>query len=301
MKTKHFFKGFAITGTLLMLLRLLQYFFITGPDGYFTKNGILAWSVYVVLGIGAITCIIMSFASQKEQADFNRTADTKSIGLLFIVCAVIIMIITGILVSQSSFRIYFPIDQTQIPKLLNMLSAIFGILCAVYFALVGIKLRSDKPVNVPDILGIFAPLYFAFSGINEFYASFERAGKSETKLFMVTVCALALFTMSLSLCFCKAEVSRGRVIASAGMVVLSASLTSIPTLIAMAFSLAEFTVTFLLNALLHSAFLVIAYTVLIRLSFADNSKDSDEIEPVEFAPLNKFLNEIPDEDRGNNE
>lgn len=300
MKTKHILTGFAGLGALAVVLRLLQFFLITDSEGYFVNSGILSWSVYAVIGIGAIFAAVVNIITKKEQADFNAAADTKSIGVLFIVSALLIMISNGIMLSGASFKIYLPINQAQIPNILNIATALLGILGAIYFALLGISLCSDKPSRCPSVMGIFGSLYFALLGINEFYMSFDRAGQSQTKLYMVSVCAIALFTVSLSLAYCKAEVFRGRVLATAGLTLLSTALTGIPTIISMLLGSAEFSALYIVHALLHTVFAVIACTVLIRLGYEKPLYEGDP-QPIEFSPLDKYLNEIPDEDRGNDE
>ncbi len=305
MKTKHFLTTFSVLSALITVTRILQYFLITDSEGYFVLNNIasqiLSWSVYALLVAGGIIALVANFATSKEQADFNGAVGTKSIGIMFITSATLIMIVSGITLSSSSFKIILPVNQAQIPNILNIVSAVFGIVCSIYFALIGIMQTTNKSVSVPSGLGIFPPLYFALLGISEFYMSFGRANQSSTKLFMVSICSLALFTMTLSLVFCKAEASRGRVIASAGIVALSTAATGIPTILSMLFGKTAFDASWLINALIHIVFMLIAYIVLIRMSFSKQDSLPDEIEPIEFSTLDKYLNEIPDEDRGNDE
>ncbi len=305
MKTKYFLTTFTVLGALLTVARALQYFLITDSDGYFiltnTASQVLSWSVYALLAVGALTALVACFATPKKQADFDNITATKSVGIAFVISAVLIMISSGIALASSSFDFILPITQTQIPNILNIVSAVLGIICAIFFAVVGITIVSGKPMSVHQGLGIFPPLYFALIGIKEFYMSFGRANQSSTKLIMISICALALFSMALSLALCKAEVSRGRVIASAGLVVLATATTGIPTILSMLVGKTAFNPSWFIDAILHIVFMLIAYTVLIRMSFTTPVADETEIEPIEFSKFDKYLNEIPDEDRGNNE
>ena len=300
MKTKHIFSVFAGLGAVCIVLRLLQFFLITDGEGYFVNEGVLSWSVYALLGAGALFALIISFITCKEQADFEHAAGTKSIGFLLIAAAVLVMLSSGIMLAGASFELYLPITQAQIPNILNIATGALGILCALYFALLGIRLSSESKTRLSGVLGIFAPLYFALLGINEFYMSFDRAGQSQTKLYMVSVCAIALLTMSMSLCCCKAEIYRGRVIATAGITAIAASITGIPALLAMTAGRIQFSALYFAQAVLHTVFAVIAYTVLIRLCY-EKEEEAEDPQPIEFSPLDKFLIEIPDEDRGNDE
>ncbi len=304
MKIKLYLKSFAILGAVATILRCLQYAFVIGKDGYFVTGDILskilAGSVYAVLAIAAILALVVLFQKPKVQADYDELAQADSIGYLFIGVAALLMVLSGIFVSSASLNVHFPIDHTQIPNVLKLLLCLFGILSAVYFALLGVKQLSEKETKVPTILGLFVPIFFALLGVYEFFVSLNRAGQSNTKLFMVTTCAIALFTMSLSLAFCKAEVFRARVISCVGILAVATSATGLPFVIATLFGRAAFDTVLFVQALIHILFTVVAYVVLIRLIYS-KYQPKYEPEPIKDEPLDKFLNEIPDQDGGNDE
>ena len=291
-------------GAVALLLRFMQYAFVIGKDGFFAISGIpsrvLAESVYVVLAIALVLALVVFLQKPKVQADFDEIAQANSIGYLFIGVASMLMILSGVFVSSASFNVRLPIDHTQIPNVLKLLLCLFGILSAIFFALLGVKQLSAKQTKVPQALGVFPPIYFALLGVYEFFVSLNRAGQSNTKLFMVSTCTIALFSMSLSLAFCKAEVFRSRVIACVGIMVVATSATGLPFIIVTLLGNVAFDTSLLVQAIIHVLFMVIAYVVLIRLIYS-KYQPKYQPEPTKNEPLNIFLNEIPDENGGNDE
>ncbi len=305
MKIKRFLQCCTVVAPACFVIRLLQYFTVITKDGYFVHSGILSqimsWSVYVMFAVAAVFALIITFAKPKVQTDFNRAVGGKGIGFLFIIAAVFIMISSGIQFMSASYRFAWPIGQQHIPDILKILSALLGVLTAIYYALLGISKISDAPKKQNSLFAIVAPLYFAFYGICEFYTTFESAGQSETKIFMLSVCMLALFSITLALAQANAEVYDGRLAGAAGLLAVFTAVTGPAFLIATLFGRAQFNISYLVHAFVHTAFMLIAFVVLVRLGYAKPTEDIGEIEPIEFDSLDKYINEIPDEDRGNNE
>ncbi len=305
MKIKHFLLTTSVLCPVAFVLRLIQYFTVIDENGYFlhgsTLKTIISVSVYGIIAIAAILAVITAFSKPKIAAEYDCAVGGKSLGVLFVVSAVIIMITSGIFFTTASYRFSWPITPESIPNLLTVISAVLGVLSAIHFAFVGMSAMSGNKWAIARKLGIISPLYFAVYGIREFYSTFDSAGKSETKIFMLSVCMTALFIMSLVLSHVGSEIFYNRIAGSAGILAVVTAITGPAFLISMLVGKADFNIVYFLQTLLHTALMVIAFTILTRLSFINLQAEADEIEPIEFSPLDKFLNEIPDEDRGNDE
>lgn len=287
------------------ILRLVQYFTVIDGSGYFLLGGtlqkILSWSVYGIIVLTAILAIAAAFSKPKATAEFDGAVGGKAIGILFIVSAILTMITSGVFFTSASYDFSFPVTPESIPNLLTVISAVLGVFCSLHFAFVGMSALSGNKWAVARTLALFSPLYFAVLGVREFYSTFDSAGKSETKIFMLSICVTALFLMSLVLSQIGSEVYCGRIAAISGVLTVVTAITGPAYAILMLIGKTGFDTVYFIQALLHTALMFIAFTVLTRLSFIKPKEDIGEIEPIEFSPLDKYLNEIPDEDRGNDE
>ena len=304
MKIKQFLLSTAVICPLAFVARLVQYFTVIDKNGYFLHGGLLntflSFMVYAVIAVAAILAVVTAFSKPKIQANYDCCVGGKGMGALFIGCAFIVMLTSGIFFTSANYRFVFPVTPDTIPDLLTVVSAVLGVLCAVHFAFVGVSAYSGSKWAIARKLGIVSPIYFAIYGIREFYSTFDVAGKSETRILMLSICLCALFIMTLVLSHVGSEIYYNRIAGTAGILAVSCALTGPAQLIAMIIGKQDFSILYLLQALLHTALIFIAFFVLTRLSFITPEAD-EEIEPIEFSPLDKFINEIPDEDRGNDE
>lgn len=305
MKIKHFLISCAALCPIAFILRLVQHFTVVDASGYFLLGGsvqkILSWSVYGVIVITALLAIATYFSRPKVQADFDVAVGGKAIGILFIICAIVTIFTSGVFFTSASYDFVLPITPEKIPDILTVVSAVLGIFTALHFAFVGMSALSRNKWAIARTLSIFSPIYFALLGIREFYSTFDSAGKSETKLIMLTICASALFFISLTLAHTNSEIYNGRVAAFSGLLAVVSAVTGPAYLILMIIGKTAFDTVYFAQSLLHTALMIISLCVLTRVSFIEPENDDEEIEPIEFSPLDKFLNEIPDEDRGNDE
>ncbi len=305
MKIKHFLLSSAVLCPIAFILRLVQYFTVIDTSGYFLLGGtlqnIISWSVYGILALTVILSLTTVFSKQKTIVVFDDAVGGKTIGIMFIVSAILTMLTSGIFFTSASYEFTFPIKVEQIPNLVTVITAVFGILCALHFAFLGMSLLSGNKWAAARTLSVFSPVYFAIYGIYVFYTTFDSAGQSGTKIFMLSVCVIALFLVSLALAHTGSEVYTTRIAALSGILTVATSVTGPANAVAMLLGKTPFDTVYFVQAILHTALMIVAFCVLTRISFIQPKADDDEIEPIEFSPLDKFLNEIPDEDRGNDE
>ena len=86
---------------------------------------------------------------------------------------------------------------SEVPVMLHRALVLFGILTAIYLAAHGVGSISGKQPFVLRLCGFLPAVFICIYGVCEFYQSFDRAQQSGTSYFMLSLCALALFTISL--------------------------------------------------------------------------------------------------------
>ncbi len=291
MKTKHCLIFMPVFTVLCAALRTLQHLFVIDGDGYFLANNIieliLRYSVYALFVICTVFSLIAYFCGKKEAPNAKTVFGGKLMGFLFIIIALCGMMFGGLLLSSPL---------SKVPQLLCYLISLFAVCGSVMFAVVGIRILSKSEQKTVSVFGIFAPLCAVCVGIGAFYRSFESAHKSETIIFMLTLCALALFINSLCLVHGGAAVSSRRVVASAFLYPPFAASAIVSAVMTKSFSVFD-----ILQLFVFFAFIVISFVVLVRMSFIkepEQIKTDDDI----IEKLNVYLNEIPDENvRGENE
>ena len=305
MKIKRFLLSSAVLSAIAFVLRITQYFTSIDKNGYFILHSSLqkavSYSIYAVTALAVIFALAVNFSKEKTTAVYSDVVGGKTTGVMLIICAIITMLTSGVFFTSVTYDFTFPINIEQIPDVITIITAVLGIFASLHLAFSGLSVLSGNKWSAARTLCAFTPVYFALYGIYEFYTTFDSAGQSGTKLFMLSVCVIALFWASIALSHTNSEIYTTRVAALSGVLTVIGAITGPAYAVAMLVGKAQFTAVYFAQSLLHTAMMIIAFCVLVRISFIKPKEDDGEIEPIEFSPLDKYLNEIPDEDRGSDE
>lgn len=285
MKNKHCYIFSLIAAPVCALLRLVQYVTVIDSDGYFVTNSLvdkcISYSVYAVIAIAAVFALISLATGNNNEAKFFDIFSGKAMGYLCILAALCVMMMSGLRLGSSPH---------SVPAILNYALCGTGILAAIGIALYGIGALSGGFFSESHGFGVILPIYFMLLSISEFFASFERSHKSESKLYMVALCALCLFMVSFCLITSSVTVSNKRLVSTA---VLYAVCASPITIVRLPFTTP--TIYDIVESVLHTVLVVIAIIILYKAKPNVEQKDEDVSNKL-TAELDKFITEIPDEE-----
>lgn len=192
MKLKH---GLIITLILLpvtIVLRILQFLFAMDSAGYFVKDTALARflgpSLYILLIVAALVLLLVMFKKPPTILTMPDILYSKPLGVLFLVLALAIAFYGGLRLGGAAGDSRFDF------------AAPFGILSAFFFAALGFyALGGRVKFGVFAVSGLFAPVFMSLYIITLFFESFKQIKISENKFDILSVCALALIFIMLSL------------------------------------------------------------------------------------------------------
>lgn len=288
MKNKHCYIFSLIAAPVCALLRLVQYLTVIDADGYFVtatlQQKIISYSVYGVIALAAVFALISLATGNNNEAKFFDIFSGKGMGYLCIIAALCIMTMSGLRLGSSPH---------SVPTVLNYALCGVGILAAIGIALYGIGALSGGFFSESHGFGVILPIYFMLLSISEFFASFERSHKSESKLYMVALCALCLFMVSFCLITSSVTVSNKRLVSTA---VLYAVCASPITVVRLPFI--NPTTYDIVESVLHTALVIIAIIILHKAKPNTQQKEAENGNKL-AAELDKFIHEIPDEDEDN--
>lgn len=268
MKTKHALLFTAVSVPVCIVLRILQYIFVIDENGFYQPQDgfdtFIIYMLYIFLAAAAVFALFfMIFGSSQRSG--RQVLNSNAAGFIFILIAIIMMADFGVnTASMLKMRLPDPV-------------VILELLTAVFYAVLGYTVLSgSKPKNGIFIFGFFAPVYVIAYTIKEFFGSFEKSHVSQVKFNMLTLCALALFVMTVVLLFCGQKVTKRRVTAISSLYAVTASSSSAADLFAAAAGKIPGGIDagFILNALIQTLFIVIAFIALIH-------ADDDTVSEVE--------------------
>jgi len=256
----------ALTATLVFvpvcaLLRILQYILVVDKNGYYESPAALAafliYGLYGALALAAIFGIALIFWGSRKKINPKSVLGNKLCGVLLISAAALMVADFGI--SAGS----------MIKTMIIDIPALLGLIAALFFAALGYNCISGNENSAGiRFWGLFAPIYAVAIAISEFFGTFQKAHVSQTKFEMLSLCALALFLMTLSAFVAGLEISEKRL---AAVSLLFAVMTA-PASIADAIALASGEITvgitphFVISVGLQIIFAVLAVAVLVYLA-----------------------------------
>ena len=201
MKTKHSLIFTLAAAGICVVLRIMQYFFVIDANGYFrpesTAHTILIYILYAVMALVAVTALIIMLIGSRERMGADVFKNNAS-GLLMLAAAVLMTVDFGVCAGKML--------QTSVPDI----SALFELLTAIYFAVLGYKILSGSRIGRAAAIGLFAPVFVIVFAVTEFFGSFEKVHVSETKFNMLAICAMALFVVTVTLLFAGNAVTKKR-------------------------------------------------------------------------------------------
>lgn len=287
MKSKHCLAIALALTPLTFVMRLVQQLFIIDKNGYFTTQempwALLIYGLYGIIALAAAVGIVILFAGKKELVSPSAVTATPSLGVFYILIAVLIMVHSGINLMQKS----------DAPQALSYALTVTGILSGVNFGLLGLGSLGRSYFSVSRVFGLFPPAYVCIFAVCRFYGSFDHAAVSKNMLSTVAACALALLTVIISLAGSGADVSYRRAAATA-MVYPVLAATSAPFAVC---NLSDASgVVFGAILLL---FIPVALITLTRLDAAviipEQAEEAPEAEGgAKDEGLDKFMQDIPD-------
>lgn len=287
MKAKHALMFSLIFIPLCSAARILQYIFVIDKNGYFRpENGFhtaLIYILYAALALAAVFSLCMMFTGSREKAA-PEIFSGRLCGALFIGAGALMVadfgISAGIMLRTS---------------VLNA-AAILELLSAVYFAMTGYGILSKSKLSKSArIFGLFAPVYIIVYAVSEFFSSFEKVHVSQTKLSMLTICAMALLFTTIVLLFSGMNITKKRLCAVCALYAVIASPTAFADLFAAVSGKTDMQspVKFILNILIQLIFILLSITALIRADnvssapVCDQTDDESDLTDIENANLSE--------------
>lgn len=264
------------------VLRVLQYMFIIDADGYFNTatalGKVLTWSLYGVYIVTALAALLLLVSRDRFSVRFTHLSNS-------VIYRTVCLLLGAVIIYDSGYRFgRFMREYDAKPDWI----ALFGVLTSIFFALIFFM---KKRGVLSSIFGLFPPVYICARGITEFFASFEKAHVSESKLELLSVCMLALFTVTLSVMQADVNVKGKRAAALSLAVCAFAAPTSVARLIAVAMGkLNPANKVLEINwAVIQILFIVLAIIVLIRLQsniyIERDEEDDDGAEDIEVSEI----------------
>lgn len=289
MKPKNLLIYTLCAAPICLLLRILQNIYIVDTEGNYVissfSDSCLRLSLAALLLITAVFALVYAAACKSTFADM-RCICSKRVGIIYIIISALMLVESGLCLGEWFASSFEGIEWVGIT----------GLLAAVYYAVQGMYFAKEQNgSSLAAICGFFPPAYFCIRGIVLFFDSFKHANISSNRLEMLTVCSLALLSITLSAVRAGAKQKQKRV-------AVTAMLTCIYALTPLGAQLIDFftapapvspkSVLWFAQTLLFAA---AAFIILLRVSFF---KDEDKIcdpEPIVFDNgLNVYIDDIPE-------
>ena len=283
MKNKDFVVISAVASAIALVLRGAEYLLFIDEGGYYIGAKPLAYPLYAILILISAFAFVIMLSKTKSQAE-SVTAGGTTIGICCIAAAIFTAAFSGWAALSLS---------SEVPVMLHRALVLSGILTAIYLAAHGVGSISGKQPFVLRLCGFLPAVFFCIYGVCEFYQSFDRAQQSGTSYLMLSLCALALFTISLFYCSVGAPVSLKRLTATAFLFPPFACVWGGGYLIGCVTGGADFSIGHLLFALIHFAFVACAFAAIFRL---DKKVYAQKHEAVLDSELDTYINDIPTEE-----
>ena len=160
----------------------------------------LIYILYGVMALAAVTALIIMFTGNRRRVGADVFKNNAS-GFFMLSAAVLMTVDFGVCAGKML--------QTSVPDI----SALFELLTAIYFTVLGYKIMSGSRIGKAAAIGLFAPVFVIVYAVTEFFGSFEKVHVSETKFNMLAICAMALFIVTVTLLFAGNAVTKKRITA----------------------------------------------------------------------------------------
>ena len=165
------------------LIRILQYIFVIGDDGFFVKTnlwqGLLSDALYVLMAIFALLAFVLRLSRSNRYKTTGDIVCTPLIRTLSLIYAVVLAIFAVILLIH-----------------MDWLGAV-ALAAAVYFLLLFFY-TLGKGMAVMHYMAVFALAYPCVRVIKMFFDTFKEIKVSENIIDMVTMCAMIIATVALT-------------------------------------------------------------------------------------------------------
>lgn len=183
MKIKTGEKLMWITAAVLVTVRVLQYIFVIGFDGFFVKEtlgqALLSNSLYILLCVFAVLSLFVRFGKSKSFQGCAQMICTPQVSLAALVNAV--------LLAGYGLTLLLKSDWLCLP----VLAAAVYFLLLYYFA-------KGKELQIMKYFAVGALAYPCARAIRMFFATFKEIKASENVIDMVTLCAMILMILALT-------------------------------------------------------------------------------------------------------
>lgn len=287
MKAKKLFIYTLVAAPLCMLLRALQYLYIIDTEGNYVVSSLtgtlLEYSVGTLFAVSAVIAFVCMFFGDKKDAKPNHVA-SKKIGVLYVVIAALMLFESGIGIGGmlSSSELNVP--------------AILGVLAAISYAAFGLCFIKESGFNtLTKLLGLFPPACFCLRGIFLFFDSFKLSNISENRIEMLSLCALALWAITLSGILGGASMKQSRLVSLSMLTAVFVTTPVIAQVIDFVLRPHYIELSSVLWLVQKLAFAVVAIIVMLRVSFIKNEEVTDDPEPISFNDeLDVFIDDIPE-------
>jgi len=168
---------------LFALLRVLQYIFVIGEDGFFVKNSLwqslLSDSLYYLMAIFALLSLVLRLSKVNRYKTNGAIACTPLTAVLSLVNAVILAVYAVLLLIR-----------------MDWMGAVV-LAAAVYFVLLYFY-ACGRGVAVMHYMALFALAYPCVRVIRMFFDNFKEIKVSENIIDMVAMCAMIIALIALT-------------------------------------------------------------------------------------------------------
>lgn len=270
------------------VLRVLQYIFIIDNSGLFSINSVfdkvLSVSLYGMIGVLALIAVLWLFIGDKTESYANGLLNNSGAGCVSITAAAVLLFDSGVRLGQMMAN-----------KTLDWV-AILSLASALYFALLAFDAFAKRTSRVTAVLGFFPPIYICVYGVKAFFDSFEKVHVSESKLEILTICALAMMLISFSCSKAGVNISKKRLGAFTMLYISICAPTSLAKLIAFAFGkVTQLYITEFVFALFEIAVAVLGVIILAKLDSAQAPVVKNEEVVTDMSDLDLYIDQIPEE------
>lgn len=287
MKAKKLFIYTLVAAPLCMLFRALQYLYIIDTQGNYVANSLtgtlLEYSVGTLFAVSAIIAFACMLIGEKKDAKSNRVS-SKKIGVIYVVIAALMLFESGIGIGAmlSSSKLDIP--------------AILGVFAAISYAVCGLCFIKESGFNtLTKLMGLFPPAYFCLRGIFLFFDSFKLSNVSENRLEMLAICALALWSITLSGVLGGASMKESRLASLSMLTAVFVTTPVIAQVIDFVLRPHYIELSSVLWLVQKLAFAVVAIIIILRVSFIKDKEVIDDPEPINFNnDLDVFIDDIPE-------
>ena len=272
MKIKRGFYATLLLGITAGVVRVIQYLFTVGADGYTDPGALpsfLQGLLAGLLAVGVIAALLTGFGKKGQRTPAQITGQW---GVLFYPLG-LLALVEGIL--------RFPLESGLIPRL----ACVSCFTAALGWVLLGVL--GQKGLG---LLGLLPLLHQGLRIVDFFRSTYKYLRVSEYTLTTLGMCALCFFTLLLMKAYAEADCAKTRVVFAACTVLVMAPAAFLAP-VAGAFSLKH-----LLLALESACYILLAVSAL-QSAAQPPAPPAEEEEPAkgpDLSVLNEYINNIPE-------